>query len=298
MNEYHEDASFFLRKAAKLISYLMAREEILDASLFFALGMERMLKGILYDINPIYVFKNQDFKHTAPLLYKSRLLPNASRNQEIASTPEADVLTFKLSLLRAKAFSGATERHSNLLFALANARDIIAHRPLSELDLDKLRLLMQRGFHPLVEDYAKEIGQKTSRFLGSEEVRLSNLSSKTKREEALEEKIEAKLKSHAEQWAMRKEKPDYAQAMQAKTNTIAAESYLNVTYEKVECPACRNDALITIEPEYDIIDREGVLVGVFVSSLRCLFCDLVLDSYEELDYVNVDSLLDEEYILS
>jgi hypothetical protein len=127
MNEYLKDASFFLRRAAGLIEEGMPREKTIEASLHFAFGMERLLKSILFDLNPIYVYKSQEFKNTAPLLYRDRLLPNASHNREIAKEPDADVLTFKLSLLRSKSISQIADRHTNLLFSLSNFRDIIAH---------------------------------------------------------------------------------------------------------------------------------------------------------------------------
>ena len=97
MNEYFSDAFGFFQTVAKLISGSMDDKETIEACLFFALGIERVLKGILFDINPVYVYKNQTFKHTAPILYKSLMLPDISKNKEISSEPEKDVLTYKVS---------------------------------------------------------------------------------------------------------------------------------------------------------------------------------------------------------
>lgn len=139
MNNYLKDAQLFLKKASLIISKDIGEQQIIDATLFFALGIERLLKSILWDINPIYVLKEQQFKNTAPVLYKEKLLPNNLSNKEFSINPDSDVLTYRISLLRAKEFSTTTAKHFNTLFALSNYRDIIVHRPLNELDIDKLK---------------------------------------------------------------------------------------------------------------------------------------------------------------
>lgn len=51
-NMYIDDAIFFLRKFATAIDEMIKDEDILFAVLFFALGMEKLLKGILFVLNP------------------------------------------------------------------------------------------------------------------------------------------------------------------------------------------------------------------------------------------------------
>jgi hypothetical protein len=64
MNNYIRDAGEFLCRAAKLFDSDLLDERLVDALWLTALGLERVLKGILHDINPVYVLKSQDFKHS------------------------------------------------------------------------------------------------------------------------------------------------------------------------------------------------------------------------------------------
>ena len=93
MNNYLKDTQFFLKKASSIISRDIDEEQVIDATLFFALGIERLLKSILWSINPIYILKDQSFKNTAPILYKEELLTkNLSSNKEFSTNPDSDVL--------------------------------------------------------------------------------------------------------------------------------------------------------------------------------------------------------------
>jgi len=276
MNIYLQDVPLFFQKAAKLISTSMSKIEIVEGGLFFSLGIERLLKGILFDINPIYVFKEQTFKNTAPILYKDKII---SKNNEVSEKPNSDVLTFKISLLWAKIFSKATENNSNLLFSLANFRDIIAHCPLTNLDFKKLEVLLMRDFYQVVEDYAREIGEKLSTFLGVEETRLYNLSNEIKAEQQFNKIITEKIQLHEKKWRENRQDSDYIKQAKDKTDAKSQED----GYKKVSCPACKNEALISIESVYD----GDILTGEFISSLNCFYCELIIDTYEEFDFIGL-----------
>ncbi len=79
-NEYLNDAIVFIQHVAKELSENMSYEDLLSLTLYFALGMERVLKGILFALNPIYVYKSQDFKNTITLFHKDRILDSAYQN--------------------------------------------------------------------------------------------------------------------------------------------------------------------------------------------------------------------------
>ena len=144
-NQYFADAKYFFKKSTPMITQSASKDEIIGAMLFFALGIERLLKSILWEINPIFVFTDQSFKNMAPALYSDKLLPSHKQNKEFSKKPNADVLTFKRSLLRAKEFSTATNKHLNVLFALSNYRDNIAHLPLEKIDLEKAKKLYKEA---------------------------------------------------------------------------------------------------------------------------------------------------------
>jgi hypothetical protein len=296
-NEYSSGAGLFLKKAASIIEESMSRETIIEGTLFFALGTERILKSILFDLNPIYVFKNQDFKTTISILYGSRLLSSSSHNKEISGSPDADLLTFKLSLLRAQAVSEVTHAHSSLLFSLSNWRDIVAHSGLSALDLEKCRLLLLRDFYPLIAGYSAELSVPIGRFIGSHEIRLASLSAK--HQESVEDKVRMKLESHRIIWKQQCANPGYEEKMRAKTQLAlkASKERSGSFVELVSRPACGNDALLSAEVDFDYCEDQVHPVGVFVSGLRCLFCKLHIEGYDEIDHMKLNELILPAYSL-
>lgn len=294
-NEFLNDASFFLQRASKVIISKKEIEKggVIEGILFFALGMERVLKAILFNLNPVYVYKSQEFKNSIYLLYKDHLLPNFQKNKEIARSPDADVLTFKLSLLRAKAISETTEKHTSLLFSLSSYRDIIVHNNLSFLNIDKARTLLLRDFYPLISDYCKELKLPLNFFTGPVKSELVSITSE--HQESIGEKIRIKLESHLQRWKEHKKESGFLEKMQEKTISIYETSKTKDSLiELIECPACNNDSLLYFELDFDYPDTTPV--GIFVSELRCLFCKLIIEDYEEIDYLKLDSILmDMEY---
>lgn len=285
-NEYLKDAAFFLRKTSAAIEEDMKKEIIIDALLFFALGMERILKGILFNLNPVYVYKIQDFKNTVSLLYKKSLLPSHKKNKEISQKPDADVLSFKRSLIRAKSISITTEKNTSLLFLLSNLRDTIAHNKLSDLNLQKSKTLLLRDFYPLIKDFSDELNQNITRFLGSYKIRLSSISAK--HQESIEDKVKMKLDSHKMRWEQLKTTSGFIEKMKAKTELIY-QSSKNV--DVTDCPACDNTALLTVEVDYDYSEGQVRPMGIFASQLKCLFCKLLVLDYDEIDYLKLNDLL-------
>jgi hypothetical protein len=297
-NKFIKDASFFIKKTGNIIiKESLSEADTIENILFFALGMERVLKGILANLNPIYVLKSQDFKNSVSILYKEHLLPNFQQNQEIANKPDTDVLTFKLSLLRAKSISKTTEKHTALLLSLSNSRDIIVHNDLSLLDIDKLKKLLLRDFYPLMRDYCSELGLQLKSFVDSE-IKLSTISSK--HQESIEEKVKMKLESHKKRWEQMKSNPGFVAKRKQKTSSIQQGSISRDSYTEIfECPACLNDALLTVDIDFDYTDDEVYPIGAFVSKLRCLYCKLFIEDYDEIDYLNLNEYLSnkEDYYL-
>jgi hypothetical protein len=77
-NEFIEDASFFFKKASELIvnRETLSKLDVVEGILFFSLGMERVLKGLLYNINPIYVHKSSIVKDYCQISNKTKKSPN------------------------------------------------------------------------------------------------------------------------------------------------------------------------------------------------------------------------------
>lgn len=288
-NEYINDSTFFLTRAASKTKETMSTEVVVEAILFLALGVERLLKGVLFALNPVYIYKAQDFKNTVSLIYGERLLPGWKDNKEIAGSPDADVLTFKLSLLRTKAISQTAEKHTSMMFALSNWRDIIVHNALSRLDIEKCRTLLLRDFYPLMTDFSTELNISISKFLGSHSIRLASLSSI--HQESIEEKVKVRLDAHAMKWEQLRNMPGYAEKMKNKNESVlrAGANRRDTLLDLVPCPACKNDAILSGEVDFDYDDDHAWPVGVFVSSLKCLFCKLEVEDYDEIDHLELNT---------
>lgn len=293
-NEYMDDSSFFLKRAAVKTRDGMSKEAVVEAILLLALGVERLLKGILFALNPVYIYKTQDFKNTISLIYGGKLLPGWTENKEISGTPDGDVLTFKLSLLRTKAISRTAEKHTSMLFALSNWRDIVAHNTLSKLEIEKCRTLLLRDFYPLVRDFSSELNLSISRLLGSHEIRLASLSAS--HQESIEDKVNVRLDAHARRWAQLQNVSGYATKMKNKSERIvrAAANKRDNFVQLVPCPACDNDAILTAEVDFDYDDGHVCPIGAFVSSLKCLYCKLEVEDYEEIDYLELNAYITPE----
>src|SRR5450759_154521 len=110
-NEYNHDAIIFLSEAAARTSERMQDADIIQATLNLALGIERILKGILYDLNPTYVLMKPDFKHSVQVLYKDKISNDLEVRKELAANPDSDVLTFRNSLLRAQVISETVRKN-------------------------------------------------------------------------------------------------------------------------------------------------------------------------------------------
>jgi len=293
-NDYMDDSPFFLTRAAAKTKEKMSKAAVVEAILFLALGVERLLKGILFALNPVYIYKTQDFKNTISLIYGDKLLPGWAQNKEISGSPDGDVLTFKLSLLRTKAISKAAEKHTAMLFALSNWRDVVAHNALSMLDIEKARTLLLRDFYPMVRDFSSELNLSMSRLLGSHEIRLASLSAS--HQESIEEMVKVRLDAHARRWAQLQNVPGYATKMKNKNESAvrAAANKRDTFVGLVPCPACENDAILTAEVDFDYDYGNVWPTGAFVSSLKCLYCKLEVEDYDEIDYLELNTYITPE----
>jgi hypothetical protein len=134
--EYLNDAKKLISMASSHIEQDMSYEQLMYAMTFFSFGIERLLKHLLIKVNPAFILKDGNFKNAAPSLYKDKFV-SSEKNSQITDTPDSDVITFRISLQRALLFSKSVNDNKQLLYSLANYRDILAHRPTSEIDATK-----------------------------------------------------------------------------------------------------------------------------------------------------------------
>ena len=227
----------------------MNNDEVIQATLNFAIGMERLLKGILYNINPTYILVTPEFNHSMQVLYKNKIIKNKETKSLLAKTPIADVITFRNSLLRSASISPAALKNKNRLFALSNLRDVIAHHDLNEFDYKMARVLLQRDFYFIMLDFCDEnVVTKTDCFSNHEEI-LIKVS--RQHDQDVKNTLRLKLEEHRKKWEKIK---DISQDVRSR-NIITDEQLEPSHRYETTCPACNQCAVLFSEPDY-VVDFE------------------------------------------
>src|SRR5207249_9810569 len=113
--------------------------------------------------------------NSVSLVYLARVLQSAIKGKDIAASPNADVLSFRSALARAKVVSLAANQHLHLQMKLAEARDTILHKTLAEFDAEGLEVLRKRDLFPLIKKYSEELDLDLESLLGEHAARLGTL---------------------------------------------------------------------------------------------------------------------------
>jgi hypothetical protein len=284
--KYLEDAQTLVSLASQHIDDSMTPEEAIKSMLLFASGVEKLLKYALAEINPIFILKKADFKHSAPSLYGDSIL-SANRNDE----SKADVIDFRVALGRSKAFYKTAHKYSQMLFTFGKWNDIIAHRSTAELNLDKVARLLQKDALPLIKDFAEELKLPLSSFFGSEKERLTELSRQLTNPERFARDMKMLFESHRSYWEHLQTQAERLSQAHDNTAALLKRTTTDHAYTKVTCPVCGNVATVRTEPDYDHADGEQYQVGVYADRLLCNCCNIILDTYESLNFIDVYGLL-------
>jgi hypothetical protein len=283
MNNYLQDSGLFFKEVSRRIQDVITDNEIVQLSFNLALGCERLLKGILYDINPTYVLIESDFKHSLKTLYSNKIISEALTSKELASNPNKDVISFSNSLLKAQLVSKSVHNHKNVLFIISNSRDIIAHCELNLLDKDKMREILQRDFYTMLKSFATELNIKQSHFFDGSQIKLSRISGS--RQTDLVKKIEILLDEHKGKWQSLKGTIGFINDK----DRITSEIFRTGNKEKIDCPSCHNDALVYLNPinEYDISKLQEIVIGFQIKKMKCQYCKLEIGDPAMLDILGI-----------
>lgn len=278
-NPYIESSFSFLKEAASRIEGEMKSDAVIQAGLNFAVGMERLLKGILYEVNPTYILVSPEFNHSLKVLYENKIVGNADNKSILAKTPMADVITFRNSLLRGSAVSRAAQRNKNRLFGLSNLRDIIAHHDLALLDIEKTKVLLQRDYYFILLDFIDELNISRKDCFGDYEESLIEVTRKHPQD--IKNILRLKLDEHRREWERIKGDEEVVLSKAGVTDEL-------LEYERryeTTCPACNQRAILLAEPDYvvDIDSAEKRVVGEFARLIHCEFCGINVDDDIELD---------------
>jgi hypothetical protein len=283
-NQYYKDSFEFFKRVSKNIAKnkLLSDFEVTQNVLFFAIGVEKLLKGILYNINPLYILKNSDFKNSAGVCYKSLVKNDGDLNKK----PESDVIAFHSCIMFSSVFSQSVMDNKNTLMKLKDARDIIIHCTLKELVIEELKTLLERDFYPLLDavDQELHLGGQLNFFNNNQSI-LAFKSSELQIN--IVNRIELRKKAAESRWKQIRGTKFYT-GIETQEITDFLLSGKNVF--PTDCPVCGNEALFYANPirEYNPSLRKEVQVGLIPKKLDCKFCLFEVSDYKEFDYLKID----------
>ena len=300
MNEYYQDAAYFSRRCVESLDPAMSIDAIYDSVLHFAFCVERLFKGVLWDIDPRMVLEDSKEANSFAVLHRVVLLPSVAASIDKSlkgKKPNHNTITFKEAMLKAKNFSQVTHDHIGILTQLSDYRGILAHRVLSLLDEAAARRFALRYFQPIVGQFVQEHNLSQESFFGNDEPTVAGYASSIEKEGKLVTNMEAMLETHRQAWEAHEADNEFIDKAQRLTAlTLKDEKHSDYCHRLTTCPACENDATIRIETDWDVEGSrgEGWITGVYASGLGCEYCDLVLDEYEQIDYFKLNDFLNDD----
>lgn len=282
-NNYHKDAFILLKKVAKEIAdeKLTNDQKVIENILFFAIGVEKLLKALIYEINPLFILETPDFKNAVPLLYNT-LIKDKS---EVSKNPNGDVIAFHSSVMRTTTFSRSALENKNTLMKLKNARDIIVHHNFNNLNISELKTLLQRDFYPLLSAFSDEhdLSGQTN-FFNNLHSKLARISSAL--QDDIQKQITLKIEASSSRWNTLKGVRTFDKR---KCEHQTAEMLNKDIAFPFECPSCNNFGVVFTSPvlEFDSYRNEMRQTSSETKAFKCYFCDLEVTDYKELDFLKV-----------
>lgn len=297
MNEFFNDATYNFNRCAKLLKEGMAKGEIEDALMQFAFGVERVFKGIVFDVNPLFVMENGSFENALGVLYRDKLIePHRSNTEKTANSKEGfntQYLAFKGSMLRAAKFSKAVEDSIGAFLKLSDMRGVVAHRPMSRLNHAAANRFLLKLFMPTVSNFAAEERIVLANCIKDARPDLAEITKRVIDTDKLRERMDALFEGHRAEWEKISDKPDLVARIKRETDEIYRYRNSERHADEYQCPACDNMGIVYIEADWDVEGSGGVpfMTGVYVSGFECKFCGLELTDPEEFDYLRLNEWL-------
>ena len=285
MNKYFKNSEKLLRIAeSKIKNEIISYEEMISATLFFGIGIESLMKGIIYDVNPVYVYEVNSFSNAMAVVYKEKIKVNniVKSHEQIKKTNE-NVISFSKAFSRAEHLSKTTHDHKATICRLKDARDIIAHCPIDDFDLlkeDRLKNILNQ-FHILVSLYEKELNLK---FIESE----VDESEATSHLLNIQTKIQERIAESKQIWNSKKDDANHIQGANIQTMTMDATHPDTDNSYLIECPACSKEAVLFVNEDYAMDEHGNYFVeNFYVQNLSCFFCNFRVIEAEEIDYMKL-----------
>ncbi|MBB6336003.1 hypothetical protein FHR59_000213 [Xanthomonas arboricola] len=293
-SRYLKDAKSHISLAAPAIVKGATNDQRFQAVVLVAIGIEKLLKNIIAEVNPALILKSQDFDSVVLHCHREAITAT-DRVVDMEKKASPDVITLKASIQRASLFSKSVKDNAQFIHTLADFRDIALHRSSEELDAVRVDRLLCRDLHNVIRDISADLSLSTRDFLGEHSTRLEALSEELIAHDNFQTSMEALLERHRNIWKERSKNATTVSHAEKVTN-----AYLTKRSETTDCPcpACGNLAVATLEPDYDYdYDPDdgttvGYISGIYVISIQCLYCSLKIEEYDQLKYVDADALLE------
>lgn len=283
MNSFYKDSHILFKDLAKKITDEAIKSDMdaIQNTLLFALGIEKLLKGMLYDINPIYILENTDFKNAFPVYHRSKLIKANENTREIHQEPNEDVIAFHHSVLRAALVSQAAFDYKNTLMRIKNARDIIVHNSFDKLNVVELKLFLNRDFYVILKAFSQELNWGELHCFNNLHSKLALIASGL--EEDISKKVNLKLESARATWNVRKNQN------LDRHKRITIELLQDEFAFPTSCPCCANNAVVFTKPiiNYNQYIKQEIQVGETLLKFQCAFCTLKIEDYKEFDFLKI-----------
>ena len=289
-NQFHYDSYTILKKVSRTIAENKLQDDwtIIQTTLLFAIGIEKTLKALLSDINPVYILESPEFKNSIQICYGNRIKDKT----EIHKNVNEDVIAFQSSVLRCSVFSKTVFENKNILMKLKNARDIIVHHNFEKLDIAELEKLLKRDLYPFLtslSDEHKLNGQLN--FFNNLHSKLADISSSL--QDDIAKQINLKIESRQSFYKTLSGSATYKrQRDELNSVELLKKDFAYPT----ECPSCNNQAVVFTAPimEYDNYKNEMLQIGLDTKGFSCQFCKLEVSDYKELDYLKITPDIDKK----
>ena len=293
-NEFIADAALFLGMAFSDLESEMSAEKVIRATLMAAIGFERMFKGLIYEVNPVYAYRKTDFKNTLLMLYGERMHPEMAERAKSSLFPNQDTITFKAALEIAVYISRTCHQFKAEFDRLRGWRDRIVHNPLPGFDIDASHTFLLRHLYRIVDSFVEEF-----------ELNISDFTQTNKDREFAEDSfseyvasVHEKLKKHKEAWeATEHDEVGLKRAEEKTRKLLEGECTREVKHMTDECPACNNTAIVTLKTEYFDIPEEAIVEETEITAIpgeahfedyECFYCGLKLEYMAEVEILEID----------
>lgn len=283
-NIFYESAYPFIAKVSKsIVDKKLDSDSVRENILLLAVGIEKLLKGIIYSINPLYVLEKPDFYNSVQIEYMGKI---KNKDSNTFKEPEDNVIALQQSIVRSMVFSESVYKYQGVLWQLKSIRDNIAHHHKDKVNIDKAKILLERDFYPLLKAISDEFNLKgKTKFFNNAISQLSEISSNLQKD--VKEKIKLRIDGARSHWETLKNNVTYDK--NKCLDNLKNELKIKDIAFPCQCPSCDNNGIVYTSPIFQfnsyLLDMEQV--GEKIEGFKCFYCHLNIVDYEELEDLQI-----------